>query len=455
MRKIVSGILTITMIASLLVLPLPIMSAKASAAESSFLTGLNEGEKLIAEAVYTGYSNKASTLKEEVAAFARPRIEEIGSVVQEKMLANKAIFENVTYQQPDLSTIVASIPPAAMLAMIPEETKAQAMAQAQEQVTKQIQQNFVELPSKIETDIGSSIDLVSSSINEEIKELIKSLIFDVGDLIDTTISTSIEAEVEKVIPTIMEDLPDDMQDMSPEEIAAKYQEKIQPAAEAALRPAMEAEIKAVISQMVKEIIEDPLSEMMNPQLTQIGTDACDGIIAQIPSYATAFVPESFIKATVATEIANLNTALPAMIDNQQKTMQASITKTINDFIDSQTKLYINGKMSNIKIRVLNSNAFLEWNNTLKAIGAKSKYNSKTKTITVTKGDTKVVFTLGSRDIKVNGETIKKALNKGEQPQLVKKAPVLPAEEVAELFGYDCDYNQEWGMTTIGVVAASE
>ncbi len=87
---------------------------------------------------------------------------------------------------------------------------------------------------------------------------------------------------------------------------------------------------------------------------------------------------------------------------------------------------------------------------MKAIGAKSKYNSKSKTITVTKADTKVEFILGSRTVKVNGKTVKNALDQGEQPQLVKKTPVLPVEEVAEFFGYESSYNQEWGMTVIGV-----
>lgn len=452
MKKYLLQVLAAFMIVTF-VLPTPLLNVKA--ADRSYLDGLTGGEKLIAEAVYNGFTKKADTLSDEVITFTRPKMEEISKVIQTKMLENKSIFEGAAYQQPDLSAMLSELPPQSALAMIPPQGKAAAIAKAQESAGAQIRESFAGLPTKIEAEIGDSINTISATMNDEVKEMIKTLLFDIADLIDTQINESIEAEIEAVLPSVIDELPDDMQDMSPEEIAVKYEEKIRPAAESALRPAFEAQMRAAISQLAKEIIEDPINQMVNPQLISVDSDACLSVMNQIPSYLTEFVPESFVKATVDAEVAKLNAALPAMIDEQQKNMQAEIKKTIDDFIDTQSKLYINGKLSNIQVNIINSNQFLNWNSTLKAIGAKSKYNSKKKIITVTKGDTTVEFTLGSRTIKVNGKVMKNELDKGEQPQMVNKMPVLPAKEVAELFGYECDYNEQWGMTTIGVMAAGD
>ncbi len=451
MRKVISLILLFVMTV-MLVVQGPLVKAEAASEDRSFLKGLSGGEKIIAEAVYAGYLKKVPTLSEEVATFTRPKMEAISKVIQANLLANKAAFENVVYQQPDLSGMLTGLPPESVLSMIPAETKQLAIEKAQKEAAAQIKQTFAELPKKINADIAQSVDLVSTTMNDEVKEMIKTLIYEIGDVIDAAISESIESEVEGVVPAVLEQLPEDMQDLSPEEIAIKYQERIRPAAEAALRPALEAEMKAEISQLAKEIIEDPINALVNSQMATVDTDACDSLIKQIPAYLKEFVPEAFIKATVDTEIKALNAALPQMVEEAQKPMQAKIKKTIDDFIDAQTKLYINGKMSTIKTRILNNQSFLAWDNTLKAIGAKSTFNSKTKTITVIKGKTKVEFILGSRTIKVNGKTVKNALDNGEQPQLAGKLPVLPAEELAELFGYECSYNQEWGMTTIGIVS---
>lgn len=414
-----------------------------------YIAQMDQVEKLLAQAVYEGFTGIAPTLNDKVAELVRPKLEVIGQKVYAKVVANKASFDAITFAGPDLSAIISQIPPEAALNMIPAQFLDAAKAKAKTEVTADIRASFAKIPDEVDAAVRANLDKVSPLIIEDLKPYVKEIIFSTADLIDENISSSIDEEITNALPDLLELLPAEMDGLTPEEIAEHYMTKMEPAAEAAMRPALKAEIKALIDAQVEELIEKPISELMNPKIDQIGVDAVNSIIGQVPAYAKAFVPEAEIRAVVDEELAALRAKLPAMIDSEQQAMKAKIQAQIDAFINDNSKIYVDGKIANIKLKMLKSKAFINYTDVNKATGGKVVYSAKKKTITIKDGSKTVEFTLSSRNIKVNGKVIKNALEATEKPVLIGKIPELPMEAVAEQFGCELNYNPEWKMTTLG------
>lgn len=414
----------------------------------SYTEGMDQAEKILAQAIYTGYKNVAPSMKEKVAASVRPKLEAIGKKVYAMMEQNKASFDQITYRKNDLSSILSQIPPEQAVNSIPAEMLGQIKAQVRQEVLAGIQSNFERIPGEVDTAVRSSLSNISPSILAEIKPMIKAIIFETGDLIDESINDSIDAEITKVLPQVIELLPDEMDGLEPAEIAEKYRVKMEPAAQAALRPEMEKEVKAVIDAQVEELIEKPITALMDPKIDQIDDAAVYNILEQIPSYVNRIISNDEIRALVTEEIAKLKAKLPAMIAAEQADMKTAIREEIEKFIDDNTKLYIDGKLANIKVKIMNNKAFISYTDIKKAIGGKVVYSTKKKSITITNGKKTLEFTLGSIDIKVNGKVVKNALKGDEVPVMSGSIPSLPMKFIAEQFGYTYDYNSDWGMTKI-------
>lgn len=79
----------------------------------------------------------------------------------------------------------------------------------------------------------------------------------------------------------------------------------------------------------------------------------------------------------------------------------------------------------------------------KAIGAEYEYNSKTKRVTLTKDDVKIVFTLGSKTATVNGvkQTLTTAPRTIKDNESNKNAIMIPAGITAEALGYSYTWDK--------------
>ncbi|MDB5084635.1 MAG: Plastocyanin [Bacilli bacterium] len=106
----------------------------------------------------------------------------------------------------------------------------------------------------------------------------------------------------------------------------------------------------------------------------------------------------------------------------------------------------NGVIVNIDGQGLDSDqtAFLSNDHTLvplrkvfETLGAQVAWNDATQTATATKGNTTVVVDLGSRTVKINGQTA--ALN--EAPQLINDHVFVPVQILAQAFGYKVSWDQ--------------
>lgn len=88
--------------------------------------------------------------------------------------------------------------------------------------------------------------------------------------------------------------------------------------------------------------------------------------------------------------------------------------------------------------------------TSKYIGAKYKYDATKKQVTITKGDTKIVFKLNSKTATVNGESF----TLDTAPQLIKnniykvEKVMVPGKFTAEMLGYAYDWNSSTKTSVI-------
>jgi len=268
----------------------------------SYTANMDEAEKILAQAIYTGYSNMAPGLKDKVVEFVRPQLAEIGKQVYTTMQANKSTFDAITYKKPPLDMITSQIPSGIPAGMIPAEIK----TRVRSEIIDGIRSSFATIPDMVDTAVRINLDKISPTIITQVKPQVKVIVFSVGDLIDETITGSIDAEISKVLPQVMDLLPDDMDGLTPEQIAEKYRTKMEPAAQAALRPSMESEIKEVINAQVEELVEKPIGELMDPKIDQIDDASIYAIIDMIPSSVNGIITNDEIKAVVAEEMVKLN-----------------------------------------------------------------------------------------------------------------------------------------------------
>lgn len=443
----VSAFIVVSMIGTQCVFP---MNTYAVASDSlvamplsSYENTLDPTGKILAKALEKVYGNVSPQVNGKVANLTKPRIEIMSKILTETVNGNESFWSGIMLQVPTLETILAQIPPAPVLSMIPAEMLGQIKSQVQMEVEASIRGQFASTSLLVQESVKAEMDRLVPIVLEQVKPQIKLMVNDLGDMIDQEISANMEIELEQEIGNLMSSLPEGTRKMGPEAIAELYAKKMMPVGEAVMRPQMEAEMKTIITNQVYEIIEVPMTQMVEERLAKVDIDSYKGIVDQIPEGAFVLIPREFVKGVVDSEIDKLKAELPGIMLEQKTTMKASISKEIDSFIDQNTKVYVNNVLTNMPFKIKNSKLFVKSSDLLKSLQIAMKYDSTQKTITLTKGKTVLVMTLGSDKVYVNGKLSTQKLPKDLIPYLDGKTPMVPVEKIAPIFGLTADYNYEW------------
>lgn len=410
---------------------------------SSYENSLDPTGKILAKALKKVYGNVSPQITGKVANLTKPRIETMSKSFTETINSNESFWSGIMLQVPTLGTILAQIPPAPVLSMIPADVLSQIKSKVQGEVEASIRDQFALTSLTVQESVKTEMDRLMPIVLEQVKPQIKLMVNDLGDMIDQEISANMEIELEQEIGNLMSSLPEETRKMGPEAIAELYAKKMMPVGEAVMRPQMEVEMKAIITDQVYEIIEAPMTQLVEERLAKVDLDSYKGIVDQIPESAFVLIPREFVKGVVDSEIDKLKAELPGIMLEQKTTMKASISKEIDSFIDQNTKVYINNVLTNLPFKIKNSKIFVKSSDLLKSLQITMKYDSAKKTITLTKGKTLLVMTVGSDKVYVNGKLSSEKLPTALVPYLDGKTPMVPIEKIAPIFGLTADYNYEW------------
>ncbi len=415
---------------------------------TSYENSLDPVGKILAEALEKAYGNVTPQVKAKVADLTKPRIETMSKTLTETVNGNESFWEGIMLQVPTLETILTQIPPAPVLSMIPPEALGQIKAEAQKEVESSIRGQFASTSVTVQESVKAEMDRLVPIVLEQVKPQIKLMINDLGDMIDQEISANMETQLESEIGNLITNLPEETRKLGPEAIAELYAKKMMPVGESIMRPQMEAEMKVIITDQIYEMIEVPMTQMVEERLAKVDIDSYKGIVDQIPESAFVLVPRDFVKSVVDSEIDKLKAELPGIMLDQKTTMKASITKEIDSFIDHNTKAYIDNVLTNLPFKIKNSKLFVKSSDLLKPLKIAMKYDAAKKTVTLTKGKTIVVMTVGSDKVYVNGKLSTEKLPTALIPYLDGKTPMVPIEKIAPIFGLTADYNYEWNVLDI-------
>jgi len=170
-------------------------------------------------------------------------------------------------------------------------------------------------------------------------------------------------------------------------------------------------------------------------------------------YVTAYryVPEGDVKATLVAvdgyDASALNpwedaTGSTALVDfNTDKSAGSAVIATcvtpadaaaVGEFRIGSNVYYLNGiaKVMDVAPYIKNSRTYVPMRYVGEMLGAEVVWDDAARTVTLTKGDTTVVFTIGSTSYTVNGE----AKTADVAPEIANDRTMLPARFVAEAFG---------------------
>ena len=110
------------------------------------------------------------------------------------------------------------------------------------------------------------------------------------------------------------------------------------------------------------------------------------------------------------------------------------------------------KFNGIKIefdvapQIINNRIMVPMRKIFETMGADVEWNESTKTVTATKRNTKIMATIGSKDVYINGGT--KTIDVA--PQVVSNRTMVPTRFIAESFGAKVVWNEELKTAYIGV-----
>lgn len=412
---------------------------------ASYESTLDPVGKILAKAMEQAYSEASPQINNKVAALTKPRIETMHKALADTVNGNEGFWQGITYQAPTLEKIVAQIPPSPVLSMIPAAQLGLVKAQAQKEVETSIRSQFAATSSSVQESIQVEMDRLTPIVLAQVKPQIKLMINDLGDMIDQEISVGMENALELEIGNLINSLPEDKRKLGPEALAEMYAKKMMPVGEAMMRPQMEAEMKAIIANQVYEIIEAPMAQMIEERLSKVDVDGYKAIVDQIPESAFVLIPREFVRGIVDSELDMIKANIPNWMSAQKSTMKDAISKEIDAFIDHNTKVYVNNVMTNLPFKIKNSKLFIKSSDMFKTLQISMKYDNTKKTITLVKGKTIVVMTVGSDKIYVNGKLSSEKLSTALMPYMDGKSPMVPIEKVAPLFGMTADYNYDWNV----------
>lgn len=164
-------------------------------------------------------------------------------------------------------------------------------------------------------------------------------------------------------------------------------------------------------------------------------------------YVTAYryVPEGDVKATLV-EAKNYGTSSQsgstALVDfDTDKSAGSTVIATVvtpaeaaavGEFRIGSNVYYLNGiaKVMDVAPYIKNDRTYVPMRYLGEMLGAEVIWDDAARTVTLTKGDTTVVFTIGSTTYTVNGET----KTADVAPEITNDRTMLPARFVAEAFG---------------------
>jgi len=164
-------------------------------------------------------------------------------------------------------------------------------------------------------------------------------------------------------------------------------------------------------------------------------------------YVTAYryVPEGDVKATLVA-VADYGTSdatgSTALVDfDTDKSAGSAVIATcvtpaeaaaVGEFRIGSNVYYLNGiaKVMDVAPYIKNSRTYVPMRYVGEMLGAEVVWDDAARTVTLTKGDTTVVFTIGSTTYTVNGE----AKTADVAPEIANDRTMLPARFVAEAFG---------------------
>lgn len=420
MKRILSMVLTIAMVMG--------MTTPFGVVYGASLTPV---EEKLAGAIRAAYEKAAPGLYVEIEALAKPRVEQIGIRAIGVIEGYKGEFDAITFQQVSMDSILAQIPPESSFSMIPEAYRSQALESSKPNIEASIHETFMKTEAEIDVLIDGLLRKINPVVVEALKPEIKTLIYDVGDLIDARLNATIEQEIMAVVPSLMDQLPPEIAKLEPKEIAAHYAEKMIPIAEEALSTQMAPKVKEIIMQQVEVLVEDKINTYMLPKLDVINEEVYKKVLAALPQYVVNFIGADYIKGLVNKEMEGLKARMPEKMEKNETMMKAAIKTEIDKFVADTTKIYVDGKLSVVKSRILNGKTFADVNQLTKALGGAVKVDAKTKVIKVTKGKSVVTFKVGSKDVVAVGKT-----------------SYVPVETVTKALGYEFNQNTTFGMTTI-------
>lgn len=390
--------------------------------------------KILAKALELTYAEVTPQVTLKVAAITKPKVEVMSQTLVKTIKDNEAFWESIMCLVPTLDALLAQIPPAPVLSMIPAAQLGAIKAQVQAQVATSIQQQFSSTSILVQDNVKIEMARLIPIMMEQIKPQIKLMVNDLGDMIDQEISTSIEKQIEAELGNLMASLPESTRKLGPVAIADMYAKKMMPIGESVMRDKMEAEMKAVITEQVYELIEVPMNQVVEARLATVNIETYTGIVDQIPESAFLLIPREFVKGIVDAEIQKLTSELPIIIQNHKTVMKNSITKEVDAFIDSSTKVYVNNVMTQLPFKIQKSKIFVKSFDLTKSLQIAVKYNEAKKTITMTQGKTTLILTIGSDKVFVNGKLSNEKLPPNLVPYLEGKTPMVPIEKIAPIFG---------------------
>lgn len=123
------------------------------------------------------------------------------------------------------------------------------------------------------------------------------------------------------------------------------------------------------------------------------------------------------------------------------------TCSLVGYADSGISVTLNGEVLafDVQPQLIDNRTMVPLRKIFEAMGAIVDWNNDTQTVTATKGDEKVVATINSKNVYINGET--KTLD--VPPMVIDDRTLVPVRFVAEAFGANVDWDEATQTVVIG------
>lgn len=402
-------------------------------------------EDAIIAAVVEAVQGQARELAPQVQSLVMAEIDLLEPEIKAIIRSQQEQFHGLTPKQPDLSGIMAQLPPANYLAMIPPEFVERTKALALERTREGIVSQFAPIIPGIQEQLAPALEALAPQIQERIKPSIQAVIPQVHALIESRLETAIESKILETLPGIMPLIPREMANLSPEEIAVTYGSKLQPKMEGVIRSLLEVEIQDTTKEAVMKRL-NAMEEQIQPRLDDLQSTVVDQTMAQIPAHVEELVPRSFILSVVQEQVRALQSQLPEIIQSQTGEMRKKMDEFVEEEIRKYPKVYLGDKRINFDVNPQNRNGRLlvPFRAIAETLGAQVGWNNALRQVAMKKDDQEVVLTLDSDTVLVNGN----AATIDVPATVVEGRTLVPLRFISETFGVKIDWQPDWKMVTL-------